>query len=107
VKNEYPVKFHIHDTHFLLPNNILCVRLKPLKDQFLYDFSDMEDQEELQAKLAEYQSEHKALDHMIEIAMASDKPVNLLHMQQLKKKKLWLKDMIKKIESDLIDDIIA
>ncbi|MCB9983188.1 MAG: DUF465 domain-containing protein [Rhodospirillales bacterium] len=67
----------------------------------------MEDQEELQAKLAEYKSEHEALDHMIERALTSDQPVNLFHMQQLKKKKLWLKDMIKKIESDLIDDIIA
>lgn len=73
----------------------------------MYDFSNMEDQEELQAKLAEYKSEHEALDHMIERALTSDQPVNLFHMQQLKKKKLWLKDMIKKIESDLIDDIIA
>ncbi|MEZ5813722.1 MAG: DUF465 domain-containing protein [Alphaproteobacteria bacterium] len=67
----------------------------------------MEDQEELQAKLAEYKSEHKALDSMIESAIHGGQPVNLLHMQQLKKKKLWLKDMIQKIESDLIDDIIA
>ena len=67
----------------------------------------MEDQEELQARLAEYQGEHTALNEMLERAMASDQPVNLLHMQQLKKKKLWLKDMIQKIESDLIDDIIA
>ena len=77
------------------------------KEHFLYDFSQMEDQEELQLKLAEYQSEHKALDDMIARALDSDQPVNLLHMQQLKKKKLWLKDMIQKIESDLIDDIIA
>lgn len=73
----------------------------------MYDFSHMEDQEELQLKLAEYQSEHKALDEMIERSLQSDQPVNLFHMQQLKKKKLWLKDMIQKIESDLIDDIIA
>jgi hypothetical protein len=44
---------------------------------------------------------------MIESAIHGGQPVNLLHMQQLKKKKLWLKDMIQKIESDLIDDIIA
>ena len=66
-----------------------------------------EDQEELQLKLTEYRGEHQALDAVIEQAMNSDMPVNLLHMQQLKKKKLWLKDIIKKIESDLIDDIIA
>jgi hypothetical protein len=67
----------------------------------------MEDQEELQMKLAEYRSEHKALDDMIARVVESDQPVNLFHMQQLKKKKLWLKDMIQKIESALIDDIIA
>lgn len=73
----------------------------------MYDFSRMEDQEELQLKLAEYQSEHKALDETIARAMDSGQPVNLFHMQQLKKKKLWLKDMIQKLESALIDDIIA
>ncbi|MCB1532506.1 MAG: DUF465 domain-containing protein [Alphaproteobacteria bacterium] len=67
----------------------------------------MEDQEELAEKLAEYQSEHKALDAMIDRIMASDQPVNLFEIQTLKKKKLWLKDMIEKIKSDLIDDIIA
>lgn len=72
-----------------------------------YDFSYMQDQEELAEKLVEYQSEHKALDNMIDRLMASDQPVNLFEMQQLKKKKLWLKDMIEKIKSDLIDDIIA
>lgn len=67
----------------------------------------MEDQEELQVKLAEYRSEHQALDETIARALDSGQPVNLLHMQQLKKKKLWLKDMIQQIESALIDDIIA
>lgn len=67
----------------------------------------MEDEEELRQKLAEYKNEHKILDETIERLMASDQPVNLFHMQQLKKKKLWFKDMIQKIESDLIDDIIA
>ncbi len=67
----------------------------------------MEDHEELTEKLEEYRSEHKALDAVIDGLMASDQPVNLFQMQQLKKKKLWLKDMIQKIESALIDDIIA
>lgn len=67
----------------------------------------MLDQEELRIKLAEYKSEHQALDEVIQRAVESDVPVNLLHLQQLKKKKLWLKDMIQKIQSDLIDDIIA
>lgn len=67
----------------------------------------MEDIEELKIKLAEYETEHKALDGMIDRLMASNQPVNLFEMQTLKKKKLWLKDMIEKIRSDLIDDIIA
>jgi len=67
----------------------------------------MIDDEELEAKVIEYKLEHKALDEMISRIIASDQPVNLLQMQQLKKKKLWLKDMIQKIESDLIPDDIA
>lgn len=67
----------------------------------------MEDEEELRQKLAEYKNEHRILDETIERLMSSDQPVNLFHMQQLKKKKLWFKDMIQKIQSDLIDDIIA
>lgn len=66
-----------------------------------------EDQEDLRVRLAQYREEHQALDDVIEKAMNSDTPVNLLHMQQLKKKKLWLKDMIQKLDSALIDDIIA
>lgn len=58
-------------------------------------------------KLTEYQVEHAALNEVIERAMTSDQPVNLFAIQQLKKKKLWLKDMIQKLESALIDDIIA
>ena len=66
-----------------------------------------EDQDDLRVKLAEYIVEHQAMDDLIEKALTSTTPVNLLHMQQMKKKKLWLKDMIRKIESALIDDIIA
>lgn len=67
----------------------------------------MEDQEELRLKLLEYKTEHQALDDMLERIHKSSQPVNLLQVQQLKKRKLWFKDMIQKIESALIDDIIA
>ena len=67
----------------------------------------MQDTDDLQKKLIEYREEHKALDEMIDRLMASDQPVNLFQMTQMKKKKLWLKDVIQQIESDLIDDIIA
>jgi hypothetical protein len=72
----------------------------------LYDFSYMEDREELRLKLLEYKSEHKALNEMIEQSLRGG-AVNLMQIQQLKKKKLWLKDVIQKLESALIDDIIA
>jgi hypothetical protein len=67
----------------------------------------MNDIEELEQKLAEYKAEHKALDESINRMLASAEAVNLMQVSQLKKKKLWLKDMIQKIESSLIDDIIA
>lgn len=67
----------------------------------------MDDEEDLRQKLAEYRTEHKALDDALDRLMDSDQPVNLFDMQRLKKKKLWLRDMIQKIESSLIDDIIA
>ncbi len=67
----------------------------------------MEDQEELRLKLLEYRTEHQALDEMLDRMNKSNEPVNLLQLQQLKKRKLWFKDMIQQIESALIDDIIA
>ncbi len=67
----------------------------------------MTDQEELEQKLAEYKAEHKILDDTIDRMMTCGEPVNLMQATQIKKKKLWLRDMIQKIESSLIDDIIA
>lgn len=73
----------------------------------MYDFSHMQDTEELEQQLAQYKAEHKSLDETISAMLSGNGPVNLLQIQQLKKKKLWLKDMIQKLESALIDDIIA
>ncbi len=67
----------------------------------------MEDKEELQLKLEQYRTEHAALDGHIARCVSGEAPTNLIQVQMLKKKKLWLKDMIEKLESDLIDDIIA
>ncbi|MGB4057049.1 MAG: DUF465 domain-containing protein [Alphaproteobacteria bacterium] len=73
----------------------------------MYDFSFMEDREELRLKLIEYKTEHKALDEMIQSTLKGSAAINLMQIQHLKKKKLWLKDVIQKLESALIDDIIA
>lgn len=66
----------------------------------------MEDDDELREKLIELQSEHKDLDDIIN-KMMSHQPVDFIQMQRLKKRKLVLKDMIQKIESQLLPDIIA
>ena len=66
----------------------------------------MDDEEELREKLAELRREHKDLDEVID-RLSSHKPVDFLQLQRLKKRKLALKDMIQKMESDLLPDIIA
>ena len=66
----------------------------------------MEDIAELEEKLVELQHEHKDLDDIID-RLRNTPPVDFLQMKRLQKKKLQLKDMIQKIKSELIPDIIA
>lgn len=66
----------------------------------------MEDIEELQEKLVELEQEHKDLDDVID-RLRNTPPVDFLQMKRLQKKKLFLKDQIQKIRSDIIPDIIA
>lgn len=66
----------------------------------------MEDEEELLERLTELKSEHKDLDDIID-RMMQNKPVDFLQLQRMKKRKLALKDMIQKLGSDLLPDIIA
>lgn len=72
----------------------------------LRGFSSMEDEEELLERLTELKSEHKDLDDIIDRMMESQS-VDFLQLQRMKKRKLALKDMIQKMESDLLPDIIA
>lgn len=67
---------------------------------------DSEYEEELLAKLAEMREEHSDLDQVISKLMVTP-PVDFIQLQRLKKRKLSLKDEIRKIESSLIPDIIA
>ena len=54
-------------------------------------------------KLAELRQEHRDLDAAIErLAVASD--ADELAVKRLKKRKLWLKDCIARLESALIPD---
>ena len=67
----------------------------------------MEDEEELlQEKLAELESEHQDLDDVID-RLIQTPPVDFLQVQRLKKRKLQLKDDIQRIRSMLLPDIIA
>lgn len=66
----------------------------------------MDDEEELREKLAELKHEHKDLDDIIE-KLSSAQPIDFIQLQRLKKRKLLLKDMINKLQSDLLPDIIA
>lgn len=66
----------------------------------------MEDLSDLQEKLADLESEHRALDAEID-RMSQTPPIDLLAIQRLKKKKLALKDQIQKLRSDILPDIIA
>jgi hypothetical protein len=66
----------------------------------------MEDEDELEEKLSELRREHRDLDEIIDRLLEAQ-PVDFLQLQRLKKRKLLLKDMIQKIESDLLPDIIA
>jgi len=66
----------------------------------------LEEQEELQKMLGELRTEHKDLDIIIQ-QLSEATPVDFLRLQRLKKRKLFLKDSISKIESMLVPDIIA
>ena len=65
-----------------------------------------EEQAELQRVLEELKTEHRDLDIVIQ-QLADSVPIDFLRLQRLKKRKLFLKDSISKIESMMLPDIIA
>jgi hypothetical protein len=66
----------------------------------------MDEQDRLRQRLGELKTEHRDLDDVID-RLTEQRPVDLIQVQRLKKRKLVLKDMIAKIESLLLPDIIA
>jgi hypothetical protein len=64
------------------------------------------DVEAVKAKLEALKSEHRDLDAVIE-RLAGEAGFNQIRLQRLKKRKLVLKDLIAKLESQLLPDIIA
>ena len=65
-----------------------------------------ETKKQIEQALAELRMEHRDLDHKIE-QLQNDSAVDQLELKRLKRKKLRLKDMIAKLESDLIPDMPA
>lgn len=61
---------------------------------------------ETRQKLLQLRIEHRDLDDVI-ARLSLDPTVNQLQLKRLKKKKLFLKDLIARIENDLIPDDIA
>jgi hypothetical protein len=60
----------------------------------------------LRTRLALLQQEHRDLDSAIS-ALAQQPAADQLQVQRLKKRKLWLKDEIARIEDLIVPDIIA
>ncbi|KAA3634310.1 MAG: DUF465 domain-containing protein [Proteobacteria bacterium] len=60
-------------------------------------------QDEMRRQLAELRSEHRDLDHALDLIQQSPY-VNQLQIRRMKKRKLMLKDMIAFLENALIPD---
>jgi len=71
----------------------------------------MDDQQtftsEISLRIKELRVEHRALDIEINQLMLEHPSVDQLLLQRLKKRKLWLKDTIVKLESKRIPDLDA
>ncbi len=66
----------------------------------------MSEEEQLRQKLEELKSEHRDLDAVIEV-LTSSPPYDQLRLQRLKKRKLVIRDLVMRLESLLVPDIIA
>lgn len=64
------------------------------------------DVEAIKTRLEQLRSEHRDLDDAI-ARISEEAPFDTLQVQRLKKRKLVLKDLITKLESQLVPDIIA
>ena len=68
--------------------------------------SEDEDEAVLRARLAELTQEHRDLDAALSALVATGTH-DQIQITRLKKRKLQLKDLIARIEDDLLPDIIA
>ena len=71
------------------------------------DESDLQkEQDALRKKLEDLTLEHRDLDELLSIATSSPS-VDMLKFQRIKKRKLAIKDEIRKIHRRILPDIIA
>ena len=68
--------------------------------------SETSEDEVLRVQLDELRREHRELDARIE-SLHTDHLSDQLTLKRLKKRKLWLKDQISRVEDQLYPDIIA
>jgi hypothetical protein len=85
---------------------LLCYTVKQQTDQRPFIPRMDLDVEALKAKLAALKTEHRNLDDAI-ARIDQTAAFNPVDLQRLKKRKLALKDLIAKLESQLLPDIIA
>lgn len=71
-----------------------------------YSDLSMKSEDVLRVELEEFRREHRDLDEAIR-ALQEKATADQLMLQRLKKKKLWLRDMIARIEDRIYPDIIA
>ncbi|GAN80460.1 hypothetical protein Aam_047_041 [Acidocella aminolytica 101 = DSM 11237] len=77
-----------------------------VRRDFLYCSPMLTDKDNLLRRLHALRSEHRDLDTVI-TRISENGPVDQLHLQRLKKRKLGLKDEISRLESRLIPDRTA
>lgn len=66
----------------------------------------MSEPETLEEQLATLRKEHRDIDELIS-RLSLERPYNQIHISRLKKRKLQIKDQIKRVESEILPDIIA
>jgi hypothetical protein len=79
---------------------------RPVQRPWEHAFVKMSEEDALRRKLDELKTEHRDLDDVID-RLAGQPHYDQLKLQRLKKRKLMLKDLIAKVESQLLPDIIA
>lgn len=70
-----------------------------------YGKSEMTDTDAIRSRLEALRAEHRALDD--QVAQLAGDGRDQIMIQRLKKKKLLLRDQIRRLESSLLPDIIA